>query len=78
MNRTVLLRSCCERPGVRRTAVVTARGVLSGEQPVGFFRADLGAYVVADVEHAPGTLALGMRCVAMPVARHLNPGVPGS
>ncbi len=33
-------------------AVVAARGRLPGEQAVGFFVADLGAYVVADVEHA--------------------------
>lgn len=33
-------------------AVVTARGVVADEQPVGFGIADLGAYVLADVEHA--------------------------
>lgn len=33
-------------------AVVAARGVVAGEQPVRFFVADLGAYVLADVEHA--------------------------
>ncbi len=38
--------------GAAGGAVVTARGVVSGEQPVGFFVADLGAYLVADVEHA--------------------------
>ncbi len=42
--------------GVARSAagraVVTARGGLSGEQTVCFFVADLGAYLVADVEHA--------------------------
>ncbi len=38
--------------GAAGRAVVAARGGLSGEQAVGFFVADLGAYVVADVEHA--------------------------
>lgn len=38
--------------GAARRAVVAAGGVLSGEQPVGFFVADLGAYLVADLEHA--------------------------
>ncbi len=47
--------------GAAGGAVVAARGVLAGEQPVGFFVADLGAYVVADVEHARhgGLLGLG-------------------
>src|SRR5690606_4887632 len=38
--------------GAAGRAVVTALGGLSGEQTVGFFVADLGAYLVADVEHA--------------------------
>ena len=50
--------------GAAGRAVVTARGVLSGEQPVGFFVADLGAYLVADLEHARHGWLLGMRCVS--------------
>lgn len=38
--------------GAAGGAVVAARGVLAGEQPVGLFVADLGADVLADVEHA--------------------------
>lgn len=38
--------------GAAGGAVVTARGVVADEQPVGFGVADLGAYVLADVEHA--------------------------
>lgn len=38
--------------GTAGGAVVTARGGLSGEQAGCFFVADLGAYLVADVEHA--------------------------
>lgn len=38
--------------GAAGGAVVTARGVVADEQPVGFVVADLGAYVLADVEHA--------------------------
>ncbi len=38
--------------GAAGGAVVTARGGLSGEQAGCFFVADLGAYLVADVEHA--------------------------
>lgn len=33
-------------------AVIAAGGVATGQQAVGFFVADLGANVVADVEHA--------------------------
>ncbi len=38
--------------GAARGAVVTAWGTVADEQPVGFGIADLGAYVLADVEHA--------------------------
>lgn len=38
--------------GTAGGAVVAARGVLADEQAIGFFVADLGAYVCADVEHA--------------------------
>lgn len=38
--------------GAAGGAVVTAWGVVADEQPVGFGIADLGAYVLADVEHA--------------------------
>ena len=52
-NSTVLVRSCSGvARGAAGGAVVAARGVLADEQPVGFFVADLGAYVLADVEHA--------------------------
>ncbi len=47
-------------------AVVAARGGLPGQQAVGFFVADLGAYVVADVEHARHGWLPRMRCVAGP------------
>ncbi|GAA3070265.1 hypothetical protein GCM10020000_63450 [Streptomyces olivoverticillatus] len=38
--------------GAAGRAVVLARGVVAAEQSVRFFVADLGAYVVADIEHA--------------------------
>ncbi len=38
--------------GAAGGAVVAARGVVASEQPVGFLVADLGAYLVTDVEHA--------------------------
>lgn len=38
--------------GAAGGAVVAAGGVVADEQPVGFGVADLGAYVLADIEHA--------------------------
>lgn len=49
--------------GAAGSAVVTARGIVADEQPVGFGVADLGAYVLADVEHARHGVAPRTRCV---------------
>src|SRR5690606_23761061 len=52
--------------GATGGAVVTARGGLSGEQAGCFFVADLGAYLVADVEHARHGWLPRDGCVARP------------
>ncbi|GAA2908161.1 hypothetical protein GCM10020221_00320 [Streptomyces thioluteus] len=59
--------------GAARGAVVGARGVVAPEQAVRFFVADLGAYFVADVEHARHGGSSYFRCVGGGVR-----AVPGS